>query len=112
VLFDQCVLQVQQIVVGTDLLPEPARLSGVAGAVAVSAGRVAEAGHRLTHVVPRAQTDGEVMAAPELAVLAADQQVVFLASHVTEAERKAGDAADVLDGVEPCLLGFGLVAGR
>lgn len=71
---------------------------------------MAEAGHRLTDVVPGAQANGEVVAAPALPVLPADQQVVLLAAHVAEAQCIAGDAANVLDGVEPGLLGLRLVA--
>lgn len=110
-LFDQGVLQVQQVVVGADLLPEPAWFAGVARAEAVSAGRVAEPAHRLTDVVPRAQADSEVVAAPGLPVLAANQKMVHLAAHEPVAEGVADDAADLGDRVHPLLPDKGRLTG-
>ncbi|WP_180847165.1 hypothetical protein [Stenotrophomonas maltophilia] len=54
---------------------------------------------------------GEVVAAPGLAVLAADQQVVHLAGHEAVAKGIADDAANLGDGIHPLLLGDRRVAG-
>lgn len=110
-LFDQGVLQVQQVVVGADLLPESPRFAGVAGSIPVGARGVAEAGHRLTDVVPGAQADGDAVASTLLAMLSSDQQVVLLAGHEAVTEGIANDAADLGDCVHSLLLGNGRLAG-
>ncbi|KAG0945884.1 hypothetical protein G6F35_014562 [Rhizopus arrhizus] len=113
-LFDQGVLQVQQVVIAADLLPEFARLAGIGRAEQFFAPCSGHASERLAAVGPGVQPDGEVMPTPLLAVLPPNGQVVLLSRYriLTESDPEAvcHDAPDILDSVEPGKLGFGLVA--
>lgn len=98
-LFDQGVLQVQQVVVAANLLTELAGLARIGGPEQFLAAGSRHPAERLAAVRPQVQADGEVMPSPLLAVLPAEGEVVLLGRYrilaESDPEAVGDDAPDV-----------------
>lgn len=108
-LFDQGVLQVQQVVIAADLLPELVGLAGVRRPEQFLTPSSGHATERFAAVGPWIQADGKIVATAVGAVLTADRQVVHFGRDrpvvQVDAQAVGHDAADLGDSIHTLLLG-------